>query len=264
MSEEKKKELQVWTPEREFQGTDLVPELRSGKALAEVPPGGLVGRENVEPTDLILPSLLLLQGMSAPVTDQVEGAQPGKFWLSTSGDVLQPPLRLLLVHHSRSRALFPQPKNMRTADLDKCLARDALEGTAYGSCENCKHKKWGERNEPPACSESHNFVAWTNSGPAVLRLAKSSFKAARNFLTTWTMSQKNMWAHLAIVSVKKQSKVLGDGSQSTYFTMEIRWDQHEDVPFAFQENAIELYAQIQNAHEAGRFTSDQEEAGYQE
>ena len=260
---EKKDEVVVWQPKQEFKGTDLVPDLKPVTALME-PPGGVMGRENVEPTDLILPSLMLLQGMSEPVTEGEEGAQPGKFWLSTAGEVKEPPLRLLIVHHSRSRALFPQPNNQRSAGLTKCLSRDCITGTEYGDCDGCDHKKWGERNEPPPCSESHNFVAWTDYGPAVLRLAKSSFKAARNFLTTWTMSNKNLWAHLAIVTVKKQTKALSDGQQATYFTLDIRWDQREDVPPEFQENAVELYKQIQQAHEAGRFTTDTEQTDFAE
>ncbi len=255
---EEKNEVKVWSPSSPFDGTDLVPELRPGGSLVVEPPGGLVGRENTEASDLILPSLQLLQGMSVPVTDRVEGAQPGKFYLSTSGEVLDSPLRLLIVHHSRSRALFPQPGNPRSSGLEKCLARDALEGSVYGVCENCEHKKWGEDDTPPACNESHNFVAMTDRGPAVLRLAKSSFKNARNFLTTWTMSNKNLWAHLTLVHVKQQTKALSSGQQATYFTMDMRWDQREDVPPAFQENAREFYNQVQIAHEKGRFTSDDE------
>ncbi len=261
MTEEQKNELTLWTPE-EFAGTDMLPDMRPAADLAPV--GGLVGRENVELEDLVLPSLLLLQGMSDPVTDQVEGAQPGKFWLSTSGEVLNPPLRLVLVHHAKSRALFPQPNNPQTANLKKCLARAAVRGTEYGLCNECDHKEWGPNNEPPPCAESHNFVAWTEWGPCVLRLAKSSFKAARNFVTTWTMSPKNLWAHPTIVTVKKQQKVLSDGQKSTYFTMEMHWQQKEDVPPDYQESALSVYNQIQEAHEAGRVTSDREEAAFQE
>lgn len=248
-------ELQIWKPQREFKGTDLVPELRPGGDI--VATDELVGRENVDPDDMILPALLLLQGQSDPVTQQEEGAQPGKFWLTTAGEVIEPPLRVVIVHHSRSRALFPQ-ENSPTADLKKCLARDALEGTEYGVCENCQHKRWGAENQKPACAEANNFVAWTLFGPAVLRFTKSSYKASRNFLTTWTMSQKNLWAHLAIVTVKSHMKMLRDGKNTTYYTMDIRWDQREDVPPAFKENARQFYDQIQRAHEAGRYTSDQE------
>jgi len=225
-------------------------------------PGGLVGRENIEPEDLVLPSLLLLQGMSEPCTEGEEGAQPGSFWLSTAGEAIKPPLRVVLVHHSRSRALFPQPNNPRTAGLQKCLARAGVKGTVYGVCDDCEHKDWGQKNEAPACAESHNFVAWTKYGPCVLRLAKSSFKAARNFITTWTMSPKNLWAHPTLVHVKKQQRQLADGQNATYFTMDMRWQQKEDVPPEYQESAVALHTKIHEAHEAGRFTSDKEEAGY--
>lgn len=264
MTEEEKQEIEIWKPKQDFDGTDLTPILRPGTDLMPAPPGGLVGRENTELTDIIMPTLQLLQGQSTPVTDGVEGAQPGKFYLSATGEVLLPPVRILIVHHSRSRALFPKGDNPRYAGLVTCLARDALEGTEYGACDDCEHKKWGSNNEPPVCSESHNFVAWTESGPAVLRLQKSSFKNARNFLTTWTMSQKNLWAHMTLVHVRRHTKSLPGGKDATYFTMDMRWDQREDVPPAFQENAVEFYNQIQQFHEEGRFTTDDEHTAHAE
>jgi hypothetical protein len=259
MADEEKMELEPWAPSsfEEYNGTDMIPDMRPAGALAPV--GGLVGRENIEPEDLVLPSMLLLQGMSEPVTGGEQGAQPGNFWLTTAGEVFKPPLRVILVHHSRSRALFPQPNNPRTSELKKCLARAGVKGTVYGICDNCEHTAWGPRNEPPACSESHNFVAWTQFGPCVLRLAKTSFKAARNFLTTWRMSNKNLWAHPCIFTVKKQQRNLSDGQNVTFFSMDMRWQQKEDVPPDYQRSALELHGQIKEAHEAGRFTSDQEE-----
>lgn len=249
--------IQVWKPKQEFAGKDLMPELVPQGESLPAPPGGLVGRENVDVEDLVLPSLTLLQGMSEPVTSGMDGAKPGHFWIETSGEIFEPPLRLLIVHHSRSRALFPQEDNPRTAGLKKCLARDALEGTEYGLCEDCNHRKWSEGGSPPPCSESHNFVAWTVAGPAVLRYSKTSFKAARNFLTTWTMSQKNLWAHPAIVTVKSDSKTLKSGKKTTYYMMDLRWDTRDTVPPEFQENALKLYQQISQAHEAGRFRTEE-------
>lgn len=257
--EQEKQEVEIWEPTQSFDGTDLVPDLRAGTELAAAPPGGVVGRENVEPSDLILPALQLLQGQSDAVTNGVEGAQPGKYYHTASGEVLVPPLRALLVHHSRSRALFPKGDDPRSANLEKCLARDAMTGTAYGDCETCPHKNWGENNEKPPCAESHNFVVWSNKGPAVLRMSKTSFKNARNFLTTWNLSDKNLWGHLVQIDSRKNNKTLKDGSSSTYFTVEMRWDQREDVPPAFQENAVRFYKQIQKAHEEGKFSSTDED-----
>ncbi len=264
MTEKPKDEIQIWTPMESFEGTDLVPELRPGTALVPEPPGGLLGRENTEPGDIILPALQLLQGQSDAITSGIEGAQPGKFYLSTSGEVMIPPLRILIVHHSVSRALFPKPDDSRSKDLKICLARDAIEGTEYGICENCDYRRWGPENQKPLCSRSHNFTAWTSQGPAVLRFANTSFKSARNFLTTWTMSSKNLWAHLALVTVKSNTKDLPGGKKSTYFTMDLRWDQREDVPPAFQESAVELYKQIHQAHEAGKLRTTDEDISFEE
>lgn len=256
--EQEKQEVAVWKPTQPFEGTDLLPELRTQESLAPAPPGGLVGRENVEPSDLILPALQLLQGQSDAVTNGVEGAQPGKYYHTASGEVLVAPLRALIVHHSRSRALFPKGSDPRSQGLEKCLARDAMTGTTYGECDSCPHRQWGENNEKPPCAESHNFVVWSNKGPAVLRMSKTSFKNARNFLTTWNLAEKNLWAHAVLIDSRKHSKTLADGSATTYFTVEMRWDQREDVPPEFQAGAVKFYGQIQKAHEEGRFGSDDE------
>lgn len=247
-------EVQIWKPQKPFEGTDLIPDLHPQGENVPAPPGGVVGRENVGAEDLILPSLQLLQGMSDPVTEGIEGAQPGKFWMPTMQEVFKPPIRTLLIHHSRSRALFPK----QASTLKTCMAPDAVEGNEYGACEPCPHRKWGANGTPPACSESHNFVAWTDAGPAILRFAKTSYKAARNFLTTWTMTQKNLWAHPAIITVKKRTKQVS-GQEKTYYIMDIRWDQREDVPPEFQENALQLYQQIQKAHKAGKLRTEEED-----
>lgn len=264
--EEQKQELEVWKPQQPFDGADLVPTIKPTGTISQLPVGGLIGRENVEPEDMVIPSLSLLQGQSDPVTDGMEGAQPGKFYLHTTGEVLVPPLRLLIVHHSKSRALFPQADNPRSSSLKKCLARDYMTGTIYGACDECPHKEWtGEdKDVKPLCSESHNFIVWTDQGPAVLRFANSSYKAAKNFLTTWTTSSKNLWGHPVLVTVKRKTKALPGGKDSTYFVMDLRWDQKEDVPPTFQASAVDTYNRIQEAHKYGKLKSTDEEAGFEE
>ena len=67
--EEPKQELEVWKPQRPFDGADLVPTIRPTGTISQLPVGGLIGRENVEPEDMVIPSLALLQGQSDPVCD---------------------------------------------------------------------------------------------------------------------------------------------------------------------------------------------------
>lgn len=252
MTEKKKNEVQLWQPAK-FDGSDLLPvELSSHVGAVDVR-----GRENVEAEDLILPSLQLLQGQSEAVTSgDVEGATPGKFYLTSTQEVLDSPLRVLLCAHTKSRALFPK-EGPAYRDIEKCISRDGVEGSVYGSCAACPHKLWREGNQPPLCSESHNFVALTPFGPAVLRFARTSYKTARAFLTTWTMTPKPLWAHPAMVVAKKDSKEVG-GKMTTFYKMELRWLQRETVPPVVQDAAAAVHDQVNAAHEAGKFGSEED------
>lgn len=255
--EEQKQEVALWTPAK-FEGSDLLP-----VDLAATVDGQAVdrtGRENISSEDLILPSLGLLQGMSDAVTQgHVEDARPGKFILSSTQEVLEPPLRLLLCAHTKSRALFPKGDNPRYAGKETCISRDGIQGSRYGSCDSCPHKEWGEKNQAPLCSESHNFTAITPFGPAVIRFARSSIKSARQFLTTWQMSPKSLWRHPVMVAVTQHSKKLPTGKDATYFSMDMRWLQKEAVPPAIQEVAKALHQQVMQAHESGRFRTEDED-----
>ena len=249
---EEKNEVQLWEPSP-FDGTDLLP-----TTLADQGEVNLAGREHVEATDLILPQLQLLQGQSEAVTSgDVEGATPGKFYLTSTQEVLDAPIRVLLCAHTRSRALFPKDKP-EFQGVETCISKDGVEGTTYGSCDACPHKMWGENNRPPLCSEAHNFTALTPYGPAVIRFARTSFKTARQFLTTWTLTPKPLWAHPAMVIAKKDSKEVG-GKMTTFYKMDIRWLQRETVPTGAQRACEAVHQQVSAAHEAGRFGTEGDE-----
>jgi hypothetical protein len=245
MTKNDKNEVQLWTPSK-FDGDDLLPvDLGNSKADTR-------GRENVEAEDLILPAIQLLQGQSDAVTQEngPEGAKPGKFYHTGAQEVFDGPLRVLLCAHTKSRALFP--KEDTPAGIEKCLSRDGVEGTVYGSCDACPHRAWRENNKPPLCSESHNFTALTPYGPAIIRFARTSYKSARLFLTSWTMTPKPLWAHPALIVAKSDSKEVR-GKMTTFFKMELRWLQRETVPPAVQEAAAAVHAQVSSAHEQGKF-----------
>lgn len=240
-------ELQVWKPSQ-FQGSDLLPIALAGGAVDKT------GREHVGAGDLILPSLSVLQGMSDVVTQNtIPGARPGLFYHSGAGELFEGPIRVLICAHTKSRSLFPHEDRAEHQGLEKCLSRDAVTGDKYGDCGSCPYKEWGENNSPPPCSESNNFTVLTSMGPAVIRFARTSFKASRNFITTWTMSPKPLWAHPAIITCRMEQKELKGGKKSTFFPMEIRWAQREDVPPAAQAAARGIHEQVMHAFEQGRF-----------
>jgi hypothetical protein len=244
----------VWTPSK-FEGTDLLPVLRPPAEDGEP----LVGRDNVSQRDLILPSLRLLQGMSPEVTQgTVEGARPGLVLHTATQQLLKPPFRVLFVHHSKSNMLIPDvTRDPRHAGLERCISRDAVTGDRYGDCETCrKCLDWGPKNERPLGSASQNFVAYTEHGPAMIRFARTSYKAGRTFVSNWMMGSKNLWAHPVVVRVKQNQKTLPNGQQTTFYTWEPVWQVSDVVPPALRAKALEVYQVADAAFQAGRMSSD--------
>jgi hypothetical protein len=261
MTKKKEEEgaLTVWEPPT-FEGSDMLPVKRvEAVQVANIPPA--VGRENVDASDLILPSLTLLQGSSDAVKNALKdhhgnNAIVGHFMLSTTGEFFEPPLRLLLVQHHRARVLFPRDpvKDPDFRGLDLCISRDAEEGTLYGDCNSCKHRLWRDNKQSPICSEQHCFVAMTPSGPAMLRFMRTSFKAGKEFVSQWTYSAgTNLWAHPVKLTVHPDVNPEGQ----SYVRMEMRWMLGDDTPPEYQVAAYELFKTIQEAWEQGRLGSDQ-------
>jgi len=259
---EKTDAVQLWTPS-EFKGSDLLPmnatPATEALAVEGVP---LVGSENIEQQDLVLPQLSLLQGMSEAVTSEQgpENAKPGRFLHTLTQDIYEPPLRVLLVYHWKSRAMFPKEQDSRFAGVEACMSPDGKVGSVYGSCDECDYTQWGENRQAPMCSEAHNFVAMTDAGPAVLRFSRTSFKAARKFLSGFAMAQaqgKNLWAHPAIVTTKSASKQV-QGKNVTYYMMEVAWQQSEAVPPDWHKAAYALYQQVSAAHKRGGLGAQEE------
>jgi hypothetical protein len=102
-------------------------------------------------------------------------------------------------------------------------------------------------------------------GPAIIRCSRTSFKAARKFLTTWRMSTVPLWAHPCLISVKQQQKRLKTGRDTTFYSMELKWLVREAVPPNVQDTARSIHDQVKQAHAGGNLVHDEtfgdEEAG---
>lgn len=257
--EQDKQEVSVWQPKK-FDGSDMLPMTFLQQPTETDAQGqSLVGRDNIEQSDLIIPTIRLLQGMSPAVTDGIEGAQPGLFIHSASQVVYKPPLRLIVIAHTKSNALYPRPDNPAHRGLERCISRDAVQGDRYGLCEECrKCLDWGENGQPPAGMQSHCFTVLTEEGPAVMRFSRTNFKAARQFITSWNMSRKNLWAHPTVIRVTKNTKDLPGGQKTTFFTMSPLWQTTELVPPGMQTAALAFHEMVMRAHQSGKFGADDE------
>lgn len=209
-----------------------------------------VGLENVEAKDMVLPRLSCLQGMSKQVADGVPGAAPGKFYLSSTGEVIEGPLRVLIVHHHKSRALFPDERKPEMAGLESCFSNDALIGTRYGDCFRCKYKDWGKDRKPPLCKEAHDFVVLTKNGPAVLKLAGTSYAAGSSLVSGLKndFSRPNMWDFPAVITAVKAKSWAG-------YTVDIRLDRQDPVPPSLRAAARKIYDDLNASFQVGKLSS---------
>lgn len=262
----KKHEVALWEPSP-FEGTDLLPTAAGSAAQlvsddqGEIP---VVGRENLEPEDLVLPVLSLLHGNSDPVQKHHEDqdgnqAVPGKFYLSSNGYVLKPPLRVLVVQYHKSRALFPKAKDPDQRGLERCLSRDGMMGTKYGSCAGCAYTKWRAEKTRPICDLQHTYVVITQHGPAMIRFSGASAPGGKMFINKWGHSSLNLWHHPAKVSVSHGERV-EDGEKLPYLKMEMNWVLAENVPPNVHRMAYDTHTQINEAFEQGRLDSASHEA----
>ena len=258
MSEENK--IAVWERPK-YEGTDIVPTAETVTALAN--PQHLVGRENIEVEDLIVPTIALLQGQSDAVTSGVPGAEPGKFQQSNSGEIYEPPLKVLVVHHHKSNAFFPQDQHdaiyPEYKGKESCLSRDGKVGTKHGLCEECRIcLDFMDDDRKPPGSHSQVLTVLIPDGPAVIRFGRTSAKPARKFVSNWNFSSKNLWSHPVHIVVHAETKELPGGKKSTYFWMAPKWVKEEETPQVWQDACLEMYNRIKGAHEEGKFSDELE------
>lgn len=252
--------LPPWTPS-EFKGNDLLPvgmaEIEKIEGVPEK-----MGRENINPKDLVMPAIVLLHGTSKAVQDGVENAEPGRFMHTGTEEVLpEGPLRAIYVHHHMGNALFPQGDDPRYDGLETCIAPTGVEGNRYGLCQECrKCLDWDEeRNLKPLGAETHHFVAMTSWGPAMMRFSRSSFKSAGKFITSWKLSPKNLFYHPVVVRVKTGDKVLPSGKVTKYFFSQMAWEVTERIPPDVQRAAVHLYNEVHEKYETGNLKSQGED-----
>lgn len=253
-------EMVVWTP-KEFSGNDILPALIDPSEFHVTGIPDMLGRENIDPDDMVVPSLNLLHGTSDAVENKVPDAEAGLFMHTGTEEVLpEGALRLIFVHYHKSNALFPKD-DPRYQGLETCRSPDQVRGDVYGLCKDCgKCYDWDEENNlPPLGAQTHNFVAMTSMGPVMMRFSKSNYDAGNRFITSWKQSGKKLFTHPVVIRVLQKPKELKGGKTTMYFTVQIAWQTTEKVPDALQLAAYELYKEVHAKYETGHLKSDENE-----
>ena len=251
-------ELKPWEPEA-FDGTDLLPIQRGDFGPSDIP---VEKDDDVEADDIVLPTVAILQGTSGPVKDRFPGAAVGLLFLSGSQEVVDPPMRAIVIHRFRGNALFARAANPAHAGLETCISRDGVTGSKYGDCAACgKCTEWGDDGSKPRGTKTQQFVLWTDRGICILRVQLSGVKVARNistFITKQHTSGRNWFAHPTVIQVQTDSK--GDNS---WPIPNLYWQEGERVPDDIQRECASWRTKIKEALEQGTL-GDTEDAAPQE
>ncbi len=259
-------ELTVWTPDPFEKGTDLLPV----ESLQSFGPDDVeVDTDlDLEPDDIVLPTLTVLQGTSEPVKQQIEGAVPGKLFLSATQEVLEAPARVLVIHRFRGNALFARKTNPAHEGLETCISRDGVTGTKYGDCETCgkctdwREKPGKDRKTKPLGTKTQQFVVWTSRGICMLRVQMSNKfvgRTIRTFMTKKQTSNRNYFAHPTVLQVET-----GSDDENTWFVPRLYWQEKIRVPDEMQRACALWRTRIKEALELGKLSDTEDEAPTQE
>lgn len=178
--------------------TDLIP--KAAQDVAEINPDEFIvpGMENVQPGELRIPLLKLVQG-----TSRMDGAQAhiGQWHNSVTGEFLDAP-ELLIIGIAKGRVMFPGQFSADNKPLcasnDGALPRPEFVGlitkiisvnavgepavmtvTIPDKCADCPFSKWGDAGAPPRCNEVSTFAGLDENGlPCLVQLRSTGMRNA--------------------------------------------------------------------------------------
>jgi hypothetical protein len=243
------------------QPTSLLPvpvkqnELEVGGAYVEDP--------SFDQGDLLLPTLRLLQGISAEVQQGLDGAKPGLFWNPYTSKPIAPPVHVLVVFMAKNR-WKREDNRVEPPHNQKCMSFDSINGTTYGRCSVCNYKEWTRSpkgDKPPLCAMVYVFYALTPDGPVAIRFRKAGEKAAKQALTTKVTQQKNWWTWPMLLGAKSMTGKDTAGNPTTYWSPTISWDKKSATSAEVIEMARTMSEMLMAADASGRLkTRDEEES----
>lgn len=235
-------EITLWEPTK-FDGSDLLPVIPQKNDLE------VVGDDNIDDSDTILPVIKLLQGTAV---NDVEGATAGQFYNTVTKKLFSSPLRVLVIAHSKGASFFPR----EGSELKQCYSLDGVEGTEYGLCSDCGRSDWDRSTTPhtkPSCNKQHKLIVMTPDGPAMMRFQSTSYKALQGLLTAKKMQRKNFFDHPAVIIADGPHTTQGAGGKKfTFYKTEVKWDTTEGVPLDIRKTALETFKGLRDAQSSGK------------
>lgn len=187
------------------------------------------GQTRLDPGDIIMPRVKLLQAQSAEAAGDEALGKPGEFFNTLTSVVYGKTLRFVPILPFKQRIFLVRDERralidatLKAGGLDPlpagasgltCRSFDMNEGTGYPGvvCTACPLSQW-DGDMPPHCSETYNVAAASEEGELiVLSFSKSSAKVGRQL---FSMIRLRPGAFGTIFEANSRTE---KGAKGTYF-----------------------------------------------
>jgi hypothetical protein len=146
------------------------------------------GIGNISEEDRIIPRLKLMQPLSPEVDEGI--AKSGEFVNSTAKKTYGNTLILTPVIWWKSRINWVPREN---GGGIVCQARDAVNGSMYGSCADCDSSKWHDK-EAPVCTAIINILGLVNNTDLVaVSFMNTGYKTGKQLINLFNYKQVDIF-----------------------------------------------------------------------
>ena len=245
------------------------------------------GMENVQPGELRIPLLKLVQGTSR----MAEAAEHGGEWHNSVTGEFSPSPEVLIIGVAKGRVMFPPTFNADNKPLCgsddgkapradyvgtslKTVGYDADGGPVVSTqiipklCADCPFSAWGDDGTPPKCNEVATFAGMVQEGmPVLIQVRSTGMKNVPNLKTLIAANGIRKAIRLGAVQEKNETGVyyvpvflVGAKPHKEWQAMAIRLARMGNLAARNQQAIIE-YEQRQDVGPSDATDQDYEDSG---
>jgi hypothetical protein len=188
---------------------------KSDESIEQTPPPEMLGLEQFDTGDLVIPRFKIVQPTSKEGT-------PGRFKNNLTNEEIDK-LSVVVLAASKGRVCWSE--NLEEDPIcrsgDGLLPSDNVESPVNSICgtkENgkrfeavCPNAKWGDNNERPLCNEVINLLCVSKDDhvPFFISVHGTQLKPVRAYLSALGLRKKSLYEYQATMSLKETSNQKG-------------------------------------------------------
>lgn len=210
---------------------------------------GIDGLENLDPSDIKIPKIKIVQLTSQEVADGK--ARPGQFYNSLTQEATDT-VECVLLQLGKTRVAWEGV--FKRGEEPKCRSFDGIRSASGQLCSKCKLKEWGANNEKPECNQGYTWLAALDNGeytPFRIIASGTSVSPTKDFLNVLAQKRYPIYVFRIVLSTEKKQN-----EQGTYYVIKYQFNEdengiqpvpreHIEILKGMKEGLAELFATAQ-------------------